>query len=58
MKITIVGGTGYTGSAIATEAAKRGHEVASFSRALRVIAGGPRIETGTVAPIVASRTTP
>ena len=31
-KITIIGGTGYAGSAIAREAAKRGHEVTSVSR--------------------------
>jgi len=31
-KITVVGGTGYAGSAIVREAAKRGHVVTSFSR--------------------------
>ncbi|SDY57332.1 NAD(P)-dependent oxidoreductase [Herbiconiux ginsengi] len=31
-RITILGGTGYTGSNIAREAASRGHEVTSFSR--------------------------
>lgn len=33
-RITVVGGTGYAGSAIVTEAATRGHEVTSFSRSL------------------------
>ena len=33
-RITVIGGTGYAGSAIATEAAARGHEVTSFSRSL------------------------
>lgn len=31
-RITIVGGTGYAGSAVAREAASRGHDVTSFSR--------------------------
>ncbi len=31
-RITILGGTGYTGAAIVAEAAKRGHEVTSVSR--------------------------
>jgi putative NADH-flavin reductase len=33
-RITVIGGTGYAGSAIVTEAAARGHEVTSFSRSL------------------------
>lgn len=33
-RITIIGGTGYSGSHIAAEAIARGHEVASFSRSL------------------------
>jgi len=33
-RITVIGGTGYAGSAIAKEAAHRGHEVTVFSRAL------------------------
>lgn len=33
-RITVVGGTGYAGSAIVAEAAARGHEVTSFSRSL------------------------
>lgn len=32
--ITIVGGTGYAGSAIVREAARRGHDVVSFSRTI------------------------
>lgn len=32
MKITVVGGTGYAGSSIVTEAARRGHEVTALSR--------------------------
>lgn len=32
--ITVIGGTGYAGSAIVAEAASRGHEVTSFSRSL------------------------
>lgn len=31
-RITVLGGTGYAGSAIVTEAASRGHEVTAFSR--------------------------
>ena len=34
MRITVVGGTGYAGSAIVKEAAARGHDVRSFSRDL------------------------
>lgn len=33
-KITVIGGTGYAGSAIAREAAKRGHQVTSVSRSM------------------------
>jgi len=33
-RITVIGGTGYAGSAIVAEAAARGHEVTSFSRSL------------------------
>ena len=33
-KITVIGGTGYAGSAIAREAAKRGHSVTSVSRSV------------------------
>jgi uncharacterized protein len=33
-RITVIGGTGYAGSAIVAEAASRGHEVTSFSRSL------------------------
>lgn len=33
-RITVIGGTGYAGSAIVSEAASRGHEVTSFSRSL------------------------
>src|SRR5580692_11644339 len=32
--VTVIGGTGYAGSAIAREAAARGHEVTAFSRSL------------------------
>jgi putative NADH-flavin reductase len=32
MRITVIGGIGYTGSAIGAEAARRGHDVTSFSR--------------------------
>src|ERR1700761_5719308 len=32
--IVVIGGTGYAGSAIAREAAARGHEVTAFSRSL------------------------
>ena len=32
MRITVLGGTGYAGSAVAAEAAKRGHAVRAFSR--------------------------
>ena len=33
-RITVIGGTGYAGSAIVTEAAARGHQVTVFSRSL------------------------
>jgi uncharacterized protein len=33
-RIVVIGGTGYAGSAIAKEAASRGHEVTAFSRSL------------------------
>jgi putative NADH-flavin reductase len=33
-RITVIGGTGYAGSAIVTEAAARGHEVTALSRSL------------------------
>lgn len=33
-RITVIGGTGYAGSAIVSEAAARGHDVSSFSRSL------------------------
>jgi len=33
-RITVIGGTGYAGSAIAREAAARGHQVTAFSRSL------------------------
>jgi len=33
-QIVVIGGTGYTGSAIVAEAASRGHRVTSFSRAV------------------------
>ncbi|MWV60812.1 NAD(P)-dependent oxidoreductase [Rathayibacter sp. VKM Ac-2754] len=58
-RITIVGGTGYTGSAIAREAFSRGLEVTSFSRS--VAEGDARIdgvayETGSLTdPAVRSR---
>jgi len=33
-RITVIGGTGYAGSAIVAEAASRGHQVTSYSRSL------------------------
>lgn len=33
-RITVIGGTGYAGSAIVQEAASRGHDVSAFSRSL------------------------
>jgi uncharacterized protein YbjT (DUF2867 family) len=49
--ITVVGGTGYAGSAIVREAAKRGHDVVSFSRnvpAEEARVEGVRYETGSM----------
>jgi putative NADH-flavin reductase len=49
--ITVVGGTGYAGSAIVREAAKRGHDVVSFSRnvpAEEARVDGVRYETGSM----------
>ena len=49
--ITVVGGTGYAGSAIVREAAKRGHTVVSFSRSIPEAADqvdGVRYETGSM----------
>ncbi|KQO84605.1 NAD-dependent epimerase [Frigoribacterium sp. Leaf263] len=49
--ITVVGGTGYAGSAIVREAAKRGHQVVSFSRstpAEEARVEGVRYETGSM----------
>jgi putative NADH-flavin reductase len=46
-RITVIGGTGYAGSAIVAEAARRGHEVTSFSRSLPELqVEGVRYETG------------
>lgn len=50
-RITIVGGTGYAGSAVAREAASRGHEVVSYSRSLPAAADrvdGVTYETGSL----------
>ncbi|MFD0854941.1 NAD(P)H-binding protein, partial [Actinomadura adrarensis] len=33
-RITVIGGTGYAGSAIVAEAARRGHRVTSLSRSV------------------------
>ena len=33
-RITVIGGTGYAGSAIVAEAAARGHQVTALSRSL------------------------
>ena len=49
--ITVVGGTGYAGSAIVREAASRGHEVVSFSRSVpaeEARVDGVRYETGSM----------
>jgi len=49
--ITVVGGTGYAGSAIVREAARRGHDVVSFSRTLPADDArveGVRYETGSM----------
>ncbi|MCX5480843.1 NAD(P)H-binding protein [Kaistia geumhonensis] len=47
-RITIIGGTGYAGSAIAREAAKRGHKVTSVSRSVppEPIAGVTYVASG------------
>jgi putative NADH-flavin reductase len=57
--ITIIGGTGFAGSAIVREAAARGHEVISFSRTVpaddaRV--AGVRYETGSMLDAAARAT--
>lgn len=49
--ITVVGGTGYAGSAIVREAASRGHDVVAVSRTLpdpEARVSGVRYETGSV----------
>ena len=51
VRITVVGGTGYAGRAIVAEAARRGHNVISFSRNLPdadVRIPGVNYETGSV----------
>lgn len=51
VKVTVVGGTGYAGSAIVEEAAARGHEVTSFSRTApeeEARVAGVRYVTGSV----------
>jgi len=50
-RITVVGGTGYAGSAIVAEAARRGHEVVSVSRSMpaeEARVEGVRYETGSL----------
>jgi putative NADH-flavin reductase len=50
-RITVVGGTGYAGSAIVAEAARRGHEVVSVSRSVpaeEARVAGVRYETGSL----------
>ena len=50
-RITVVGGTGYAGSAIVAEAARRGHEVVSVSRSVPAEESrveGVRYETGSL----------
>lgn len=50
-RITVVGGTGYAGSAIVAEAARRGHEVVSVSRSVpaeEARVEGVRYETGSL----------
>ena len=48
-RITVIGGTGYAGSAIVAEAARRGHEVTSVSRSVpEQQVEGVRYETGSV----------
>lgn len=47
--ITVIGGTGYAGTAIVANAARRGHDVISFSRSLpEQQVPGVRYETGSV----------
>lgn len=49
MRITVLGGTGYAGSAIAREAERRGHDVTSFSRSMpEDPVEGVRYRTGSV----------
>jgi len=49
MRITVLGGTGYTGGNIVREAASRGHEVISYSRNLPEVAvDGVSYETGSL----------
>jgi len=48
-RIVVLGGTGYTGTAIVTEAAKRGHDVTSYSRtAPAAPVDGVAYETGSL----------
>ncbi|MDH2413644.1 NAD(P)H-binding protein [Nocardioides sp. CER19] len=52
--IAVIGGTGYTGTNIAREAASRGHGVVSWSRHLPAApVGGVRYETGAAADAAA-----
>ena len=54
-RITVVGGTGYAGSAIVAEAARRGHEVVSVSRSVpaeEARVEGVRYETGSLVDAV------
>jgi putative NADH-flavin reductase len=49
MRITVLGGTGYAGSAIAREAERRGHDVTSYSRNMpEDPVQGVRYRTGSV----------
>jgi uncharacterized protein len=49
MRITVLGGTGYAGSAIAREAERRGHDVTSYSRTMPADpVQGVRYRTGSV----------
>jgi len=49
MKITVLGGTGYTGTNVVREAASRGHDVTSFSRTLPpVTVDGVHYTTGSL----------
>jgi uncharacterized protein len=45
-RITVIGGTGYAGSAIVAEAAARGHQVTALSRSLPGAPGSERIPHG------------